>query len=165
MTCALSSSFFHSSCLFPFFCLCFLPVPLRASGPFHCCAFCLSSSSFFSCPFASFLFLSHCSFSFPLYSVSCPLFLFLSPSFCFLLPCPGFSHCCLLVSLPCPLILCAFPFLFLVPVSFSVSCSFPFPLLFPLQCFFLSASMSCSLPFVFGSFFLFLVLSFCLSIL
>ena len=151
---------------FAFICFLFL---LRASDPFHCCAFCLSYSELFSFRVASFLFLSHCNFSFPLYSVSCPLFLvwFLSPSFCFLLPCPGLSHCFLfLVPLPCPLIFCAFPFLFLVPLSFSVSCSFPFPLLLPLLCFcFLSASMSCSLPIVSCSFFLFFVLSFCLSIL
>ena len=103
---------------FAFICFLFL---LRASDPFHCCAFCLSYSSLFSFRVASFLFLSHCHLSFPLYSVSCPLFLvwFLSPSFCFLLPCPGLSHCFLfLVLLPCPLIFCAFPFLFLALRAF-----------------------------------------------
>ena len=84
------------------------------------------------------LFLSHCSFSFPLYSVSCPLFLFcfLSRSFCFLLPCPGLSHCFLFLVLsfclffPFP-VSCSFSFLFFVPLSLSCFLSYVFSFLLP----------------------------------
>ena len=73
------------------------------------------------------LFLSHCSFSFPLYSVSCPLFLvwFLSPSFCFLLPCPGLSRCFLFLVLSFSV-----PFLSYSLCLYLFPCPVPFPFLF-----------------------------------